>query len=101
MTGKVCTRCDRWTPRAEFHNDRMKPDGKRPDCKACVSVQAATRYARNPEKINAATVATREQNRAPSRAWSLAYYRKNRDAINAKRKEKRDARKKSRCTTNP
>lgn len=46
---KICTKCETAKPLADFHTDKSKPDGKRPDCKQCSAARQAERYKRDPE----------------------------------------------------
>lgn len=80
MTGhsdtKWCRRCQRWRPREEFHVDRKASDGLMGCCKVCnrARVRAWRRKRRKALEDNRAAVAR--------------YRAKNRDALNAKNRER-------------
>lgn len=48
---KTCTRCGIAKLVDEFHKDASKRDGRRPDCKVCVKVVAASYYQANIDRI--------------------------------------------------
>lgn len=47
---KVCTLCETKYPIEEFHNDKNTKDGKRSQCRHCVSIANKMWQAKNPEK---------------------------------------------------
>lgn len=49
---KVCSKCDSAFPATSeyFHTDKQKPDGLRPDCKACAGLRRRSVYLRRREK---------------------------------------------------
>lgn len=74
---KTCTKCGAEKPRSDYSNDKRKHDGLRPSCKEC-SQKYLKSHRATPEGKAAHLKASNE------------YYRKNRDAISANRKEFRN-----------
>lgn len=51
MTTKVCTKCKTEKYFEDFQNDKSKPDGKRPSCKACKAVSDRNYKQSNHDKV--------------------------------------------------
>lgn len=73
---KRCTRCQQVQALADFSNERGRPDGKRPYCKAC---DKAYRDAKRPS-ITA-------EDRAATKAYNQAYRARNLETLRAKERE--------------
>jgi hypothetical protein len=61
-TERVCSKCGRTKPLAEFYPDRSKGAGHRPDCKSCVKDRNRAFYRANAERL-------RPAKRAQMRRW--------------------------------
>lgn len=73
---KTCTKCKAEKPATEFHKDKQKKGGLRPDCKTCNCLRVKAVYADSPERAIEASAAWRaaypERARASVRAWAKA-----------------------------
>lgn len=52
--GKVCTKCGEWKLLGEYHNRAESKDGKRNDCKECVTRRVHQHRIDSPERVRAA-----------------------------------------------
>lgn len=66
---KACSKCGITKPLSDFYANKMSPDGRRGDCKACVLTNRAERYASDPamrERLKRAAAAKRPQTKPRS-----------------------------------
>ena len=73
ITTKICTKCGKAKPGTEFHKHARERDGLKCWCKACTKLDAAVRYAANPEKSKAVLVKWRAANPGRAKAAAAAY----------------------------
>lgn len=85
-TKKPCSRCGIVKPLSEFNKNKMRYDGRLPECKECEKVRHKLYREKNKDKINAYRASRRVQNRA----YSKKYYIEHRDEILAKNKAYRE-----------
>ena len=71
---KTCTTCQQAKGHEEFHRRSANADGRRSECKQCVSVYGRERYAANPEPAKARAKKWQAEN--PERTKELAAARR-------------------------
>ena len=76
MLNKLCKRCGHVKPHSEYTSSKVTSDGCQAYCRACYAELARIRKAANPEKIRAIDAASKTRNR---------------EKINAAKREKRQA----------
>jgi len=72
---KTCFRCHQPKPFTEFHKQRQKPDGYRPICKQCRSLDSTTYYNTNREDVKRKW----KEYLTAHPDYNRTYYQKNRD----------------------
>lgn len=85
---KECTKCFVDRPLLEFYKDKFKPDGHRPDCKACVS-KRIKKYNNN-HKIEKSNYDKKRRKLIPLKLSKQKhdYYLKNKEIIQKKEKDR-------------
>ena len=80
---KKCTKCGIEKPLTEFHKEKAKKDGHRPNCKAC----SAEYYAQNKEKLDQYAAEYYVQNKEKISQQSAEYYAQNKEKMNQQHAE--------------
>jgi len=52
MEKKICSKCKEEKDVCEFYNNKLRFDGKRPECKMCSNKQSTLYNQKNKEKVN-------------------------------------------------
>lgn len=95
--GKVCRICKKHLPYTEFSKSKRRSDGYNQLCKACDKEKNKKRYSENREEILTKLAETRRRNKDTRREYGADYYKKNREEIRRKAKEKRAASREARA----
>lgn len=85
---KNCTRCGKAKPLDDFYRHGQTRDGRNSWCKACSNEDAAGRAKANPERDRVYKRKSAAKHRGKYDARREAWRRKNRDRVNAKRRER-------------
>lgn len=102
LDAKICSKCGQIKEFEDFHVRKASKDGRKPNCKSCVSKYMAEYTEKNKERIASFLLEYRKNNREKARAHAAvynkknaerlrkqnrAYARNNRDKINKRRKK--------------
>ena len=78
---KTCTKCGVVKPLDDFHRDKRRPDGRRPDCKECVREYKRCYHEENRDKRLEYNRRYYEENRNKAREYRRRHYEENRDKV--------------------
>jgi len=78
---KECSKCGEEKQLSEYHKDRSKPDGHRPNCKDCRQGYSPEYHMEHKERENARSLKWVNDNREAKRAYDRQYYQDNRERI--------------------
>ena len=78
---KTCTKCGETKPLDDFHRDKTRAGGRRPECKECVREDLRRYYEENHDKRLEYARRYREENRDKVRESERRYYEENRDKV--------------------
>ena len=81
--GKKCGGCDTFKLWECFSKDKNKKDGRQSQCKECIKIHSARRYAEKGEELRENTKKWKENNREKCDIVNREWKKNNRDKVNA------------------
>ena len=79
---KTCTKCGETKPLDDFHRDKTRAGGRRPECKECVREYRRRYREENRDKVRESKRRYYEEGRDKKLEYQRRYYEENRDILN-------------------
>lgn len=101
MKTKICSKCKFEQDICEYHTDKTKKDGLRPECKSCkkkyleenktiIIERQKNNYVKHKEKRLDWSQKYYQENKSKKQDYQIKYYQKNRNKINSYRENKKE-----------